>query len=104
MNEITETIIFCSLMDSLDSAFAARQNRGMPRGEEWGERLFAALKEKHPEWAPDIVTVYSTAHRMLFESLLRRAGAEFGTSLSRNPEGFLSTVLMVLRGPSHSLN
>ncbi len=104
MNDMMESLIFFSLLDSLDSAFSARQRGEAASRQAWGGRLFAALEEKHPEWGPDMLTVYTTARQMLFGSLMRRPGVEFGTSLSRNPEGFLNTVLMLLRSPAHSMN
>ncbi len=104
MSELTEYILFSHMMQSLESAFLARQGKGEWHPGGWGERLFTHLERDHAEWLPDTISVYGAAQRMLHIYALRRPGEEFGASLWRRPEGFLRTVLMLMEGPSYSAN
>ena len=104
MSEVAEYVLFWSLIGSLDSAFMARQGKGSRDPDGWGERFFSAIEQEHAEWVQDMTSIYATARRLLFLHSMQRPGWEFGVGLYRRPEGFLRTVLMLMRGPTHSAN
>lgn len=104
MSEVSEFVLFSVMIESLDSAFMARQGRGEWHPDGWGERLFASLESDHAEWLMDMMSIYGVARRLLIVYAFRRLGEEFVGSLWRRPEHFLRTVLMLMKGPSYCAN